>query len=91
MGDDLARSIPFVGKTRCYLRSYGVPDCALLLSATAIVCLLGITNDSLWMDEGWIAWAASFSSVGSLVHDTVLNCRGSIAQKPFFGIEAETV
>ena len=91
MGADLAHNAPIADGTRCYRRGYRVTDCALLLSATAIVCICGIRNDSLWMDEGWIAWAASFSSVGSLVHDTVLNCRGSIAQKPFFGIEAETV
>jgi len=84
MGADLVHNAPLVDGTRCYRRGYRVTDCALLLSATAIVCLLGITNDSLWMDEGWSVWAASSSSVGSLVHDTMLNCRDAIAQMPFY-------
>ena len=84
MGADLAHNAPLVDGTRCYRRGYRVTDCALLLSATAIVCLLGITNDSLWMDEGWCAWAASFSSVRSLVDDTMLNCRDATAQMPFY-------
>jgi len=77
-------NVNFADGTRGYCGSYRVTDCALLLSATVIVCLLGITNDSLWMDEGWCAWAASFSSVGPLVHDTMLNCRDAIAQMPFY-------
>ena len=41
MGADLAHNAPLVDGMRCYRRRYRVTDCALLLSATAIVCLLG--------------------------------------------------
>ena len=83
MGADLAQNVPLVDGTRGSHESYRVTDCALLLSATAIVCLPGTSNDSLWIDEGGIVWAVSFSSVGLFIHKTMLNCRGSIAQTPF--------
>ena len=64
--------------------NYRITDLVLLLVVTVTICSLATTEDSFWIDEGWSAWIVSLSSVGTLVQDTMLNCRDAIAQMPFY-------
>lgn len=70
----------------CLPKGRSVCDYLLLLSATAAACPLCVSDDSLWIDEGWSAWAAASPSFYHLVHDTMLTCRDAIAQMPLYSI-----
>lgn len=65
---------------------YRFLDYILPFCTTAILCFLAITNDSIWIDEGWSAWPASVASMEDFVQDTMLGTRNSIAQTPLHNL-----
>ena len=66
--------------------NYRFLDYILPFCTTAILCFLAITNDSIWIDEGWSAWPASVPTMERFVQDTMLGTRNSIAQTPLYNL-----
>jgi hypothetical protein len=66
-----------------FFMGIGKKDLGICLFISVLVCLLGITGESLWIDEGTTAWLASHPTFSDLIK-TQLTLSGSESQMPFY-------
>lgn len=71
---------------RRLLATMPLSDWVVWLCVSSVVCVFSITSDSLWIDEGYSAWAATAPTLTTFVRSIVLETDSSISQTPLHNL-----